>query len=119
MSIKNLIILFIFAITSPAVIAQTRTPIKTRTLEFTTTIAYITIDGMACQEGCADVIAENLAMAKGVQSAEVSYANSKAIIKFDDTRIKIKEIETIITATKVKDYVYAIKNTVLKNQIVR
>lgn len=119
MPIKNLVILFILAITCPILTAQTPSPIKTRSVEFTTTIAYVTIDGMACQEGCADVIAANLVKTKGIQSAEVSYSNSMAIITFDDTRIKIKEIETIITTTKVKDYVYAIKNKVLKNQIVR
>lgn len=119
MSVKNLIIILALAFASPVITAQTPTPTKTRTVEFTTTIAYVTIDGMACQEGCADTIAKNIEEAKGVQSALVSYTEGKAIIKFDNTLIKIAEIEDIIKGTKVKDYVYAIKNTVLKDQIVR
>ena len=119
MAVKNLIIILAFAFASPMITAQTPTPTKTRTVEFTTTIAYVIIDGMACQEGCADIIAKNIEEAKGVQSAKVSYAEGKAIIKYDDAHIKISEIEDIIKGTKVKDYVYVIKNTVLKNQIVR
>ncbi len=119
MSLKNLFFLFFLSFACPLIHAQEPSSIKTRTVELTTTIAYVTIDGMACQEGCADIIAKNLKETKGIQSAEVSYANGKAIIKFDDAKIKIKKIEDIITSTKVKDYVYTIKNSVLKNQIVR
>lgn len=116
MSIKNLAALLIFAFTAPVITAQTPSSINKQAVEFTTTTAYITIDGMACQEGCADTIAKNLEETQGIQSAEVSYDDGKALVKFDDSQIKLKEIEDIITSTKVKDYIYTIQNTVLKTQ---
>lgn len=119
MSIKSLLAILIFALASPMISAQMPAPEMTRSVEFTTTTAYITIDGMACQEGCANTIAKNLEETKGIQSAEISYDDGKAIVKFDDNLIQIAEIENIITSTKVKDYVYSIKNSVLKNSIVR
>lgn len=119
MSIKNLVALLIFAFATNVLIAQTPSSINKHAVEFTTTTAYITIDGMACQEGCADTIAKNLEETQGIQSAEVSYDDGKALVTFDDSQIKLKEIEDIITSTKVKDYIYTIKNTVLKNSIVR
>lgn len=119
MSLKNLIFLFVLTFTFPFMNAQEPTSLKTRTLELTTQIAYITIEGMACQEGCADTISKNLKETQGVQSAEVSYETGKAIIKFNDSFITLQKIEDIITGTKVKDYVYSIKNSTLKNQIVR
>ena len=80
--------------------------------------AIITISGMACQEGCADKIAENLLKTEGIVSAEVSYKAGEAIVQFDNLLITTKKIEQIITETKVKDYVYEIKKVIIKNEIV-
>lgn len=119
MSLKKIIFLFFFALTASFVQAQDLPTIKSRTVEFTTTTAYVTIEGMACQDGCADAIAVNLKETEGIQSAEVNYESGKAVINFDNTKIKMKEIEGIITDTKVKDYVYTVTNSVLRNKIVR
>ncbi|VAW15578.1 hypothetical protein MNBD_BACTEROID03-1889 [hydrothermal vent metagenome] len=77
--------------------------------------AVITIDGMACQEGCADTIKTNLDGIKGVRSAEVSYDKKEAVIAFDSNTVSIDDLKNTITNTKVKDYVYTIKNVVLQN----
>lgn len=76
----------------------------------------ITIEGMACQEGCADTIKMNLEDLKGVQSAEVSYDKKQAVVSFDKNTVSLDVLKNTITDTKVKDYNYTIKNVVLKNQ---
>jgi len=73
-------------------------------------IATITIDGMACQAGCADKIQENLEGLVGIHSANVSYDKGEAVVAFIPTKTNADEIRETITKTKVKDYVYTIKN---------
>ena len=68
----------------------------------------IGIDGMACQEGCADKIASNLKEKDGVISADISFNNKNGNIVFDPSLISIEEAKTIITGTKVKNYEYTI-----------
>ena len=70
----------------------------------------ITIDGMACQEGCADAIQRNLVELEGIQSADVSYDKGEAVVAFILGKTNADEIQKTITNTKVKDYVYTIKN---------
>ena len=73
-------------------------------------IATITIDGMACQAGCADVIQKNLEDLEGIRSAEVSYDKGEAVVAYIPGKTNAEEIRETITNTKVKDYVYTIKN---------
>ena len=73
-------------------------------------IATITIDGMACQAGCADVIQKNLEDLDGIRSAEVSYDKGEAVVAFIPAQTNADEIRKTITNTKVKDYIYTIKN---------
>lgn len=80
--------------------------------------ATITISGMACQEGCADKIAENLTKTEGVVSAEVSYETGEAIVQYDNLLITMDKIKQVITDTKVKEYVYSINKVIIKNEIV-
>jgi len=69
----------------------------------------VAIEGMACQEGCADTIAENLRKVEGINTAEVSYKTGEAIIEYDNSLISINGLKKIITDTKVKNYVYIVK----------
>ncbi|MDO6471171.1 heavy-metal-associated domain-containing protein [Maribacter sp. 1_MG-2023] len=73
------------------------------------------IDGMACQEGCADKISSNLMETEGVVSSEISFENKNGLITFDPTIISIEEIKAVITGTKVKDYVYTINTVTSKD----
>ncbi len=73
-------------------------------------IATITIDGMACQEGCADAIKKNLVDLEGIRSAEVSYDKGEAVVEFIPAKTNADKIRKTITNTKVKDYIYNIKN---------
>lgn len=75
--------------------------------------AIITIEGMACQEGCADAIRSNLKNLSGVHSAMVSFASGQANIEFNPKEISLDSLKSVITATKVKDYIYTIKEVVL------
>ena len=72
-------------------------------------VATNTIDGMACQAGCADKIQENLEDLVGIQSADVSYDKGEAVVAFILGKTNADEIQKTITNTKVKDYVYTIK----------
>lgn len=76
--------------------------------------AIVGIDGMACQEGCADKIGLNLQNAPGVIAAEVSYEKKEALVKFDPEVVSISELESVITSTKVKTYVYTINSITIK-----
>ncbi|MEP2058323.1 MAG: heavy metal-associated domain-containing protein [Maribacter litoralis] len=76
----------------------------------------IGIDGMACQEGCADKIASNLKEKDGVISADISFDNKNGNIVFDPSLISIAEVKSIITDTKVKDYNYTITSVNLQEK---
>ncbi|WP_291864924.1 heavy metal-associated domain-containing protein [Maribacter sp.] len=80
-----------------------------------TSLATITIKGMACQAGCADAIQENLLKIEGVEKAVVSYEEANAIVTFNTTKTSTTVITKTITDTKVKDYIYTIKNIEIKN----
>ncbi len=77
--------------------------------------AVISIEGMACQEGCADAINANLEKISGVISSEVSFATGQANINFNRNEISIDSLKSVITNTKVKDYVYSIKDVILED----
>ena len=78
--------------------------------------AIIVIEGMACQEGCADTIKANLKNIKGVQYAEVSYNKKQAVISYNKGTVTLDDLKNTITNTKVKEYTYTIKNVLLQNQ---
>lgn len=83
------------------------TPVKMKSV-------IIGIDGMACQEGCADKIAENLKHTAGVKSVEVSFIEKEAVIDYNPSVIALTDLKYIITNTKVKQYVYTINSVTLK-----
>lgn len=97
-----------------SIIAQDTTTENIEAVASHIQLATIEIEGMACQEGCADAIHKNLEMANGVLTTEVSYENKKAIISFDAELISATTLQKIITDTKVKDYQYSIKNITIK-----
>ncbi|TDS12675.1 copper chaperone CopZ [Maribacter caenipelagi] len=75
----------------------------------------VAIEGMACQEGCADKISSNLTDSDGVVSSEISFENKNGLITFQPTIITIEEVKAIITNTKVKDYNYTITSVTPQN----
>lgn len=77
-------------------------------------IVLVGIESVACQEGCADKISDNLNKADGVVSAVVSYDKKEAIITFDPETIPLEKVKNIITNTKVKDYTYSINKITVK-----
>lgn len=79
-------------------------------------IATITIEGMACQTGCADAIQSNLDEVEGIKSSEVSFEKGEAVIEFIPTKTNSNEIQETITNTKVKDYIYTIKNITINKK---
>lgn len=87
-------------------------PVKKPTIS----TAIVGIDGMACQEGCADKISANLLAIEGVVSATVSYDKKEAVITFDPNTVTAKKLETVITDTKVKEYVYTINTITIKEE---
>ncbi len=81
-----------------------------------TALANITIEGMACQAGCADAIQKNLQILEGINSAEVNYENGEALVVYIPTKTNPDIIQETITNTKVKDYVYSIKNITINTK---
>tara|TARA_R110000744_G_scaffold193675_4_gene312534 strand:- start:117 stop:440 length:324 start_codon:yes stop_codon:yes gene_type:complete len=80
------------------------------------TVVILEIDGMACQEGCADKIASNLNETEGVISAKVSFKDKKGVIVFHPNLVSIEDLKSKITNTKVKDYVYTINSVTIKEK---
>lgn len=117
MKTKTLYLLFFLAFSSAFMCAQESVENTVLTSEKITVI--ITIDGMACQEGCADAIGKNLKNTEGINSAQVSYESGEAIVQFDNSLVTINSLQKVITDTKVKDYVYVVKELVIKNEIIK
>lgn len=80
--------------------------------EFKTVL--ITIDGMACQEGCADTINTNLKNTQGVSSVFTSFETGAATVQYNPDFVSIDDLKLVITNTRVKDYIYTIKNVTIK-----
>lgn len=78
------------------------------------TSVIIEVEGMACQEGCADKISASLKETSGILVADVSYERKEAIIEFDPDILSLEDIKSIITNTKVKEYIYTIGKTTFK-----
>lgn len=72
-----------------------------------------TINGMACQEGCADAISANLKKVSGVYFAEVSFSTRLATIEYNANVVSVDSLKSVITNTKVKEYIYTIEEEVL------
>jgi copper chaperone CopZ len=81
-----------------------------------TTEVLIGIDGMACQEGCADKIALNLMEIEGVSSAVISFDQKNGIVVFDPKLTTIEDLKSAITNTKVKEYQYTINSVTIKER---
>lgn len=80
-----------------------------------TSTVIIELLGMACQEGCADKISANLKETSGIMVADVSYEKKEAIIEFNPDILSLEDIKLVITNTKVKEYIYTIGKTTLKD----
>ena len=112
MKTKRLYFLLAILFVSYSASAQEVSPTEKTKPAFQSVV--ITIDGMACQEGCADVINANLKNTTGVTSTATSFETGKAIIEFNPKLVSIDTIKEVITETKVKDYVYSITDVSLK-----
>ncbi|MEP2237510.1 MAG: heavy-metal-associated domain-containing protein [Maribacter sp.] len=109
----KILILFvsIFTLTTQVSLAQEGETIIVEDLVSDSNTILLNIEGMACQEGCADKISSNLMESEGVVSSDISFKNKSGLITFDPNIITLEEVKTIITDTKVKDYAYTITST--------
>lgn len=55
----------------------------------------ITIEGMHCAS-CASIISKNLKKEDGVLSSEVNFATGKAVVEFDESKIKLDKIKKVV-----------------------
>ncbi|MFK7812634.1 MAG: heavy-metal-associated domain-containing protein [Maribacter sp.] len=108
MKVKAIYLIFLFAFSSTFLSAQHSEEIFK---------IIVTVEGMACQEGCADTIADNLRKTEGIKTAEVSFETGEAIVEYDNGLISLNGLKKVITDTKVKDYVYTVKRVVSKTDI--
>lgn len=115
MKTKTVYLIFLLAFLSTFLTAQEA--IENAGIASEKITVTITIDGMACQEGCADTIAKNLKKTEGIYSAQVSYETTEAIVQFDSNLVTETIVKKVIADTKVKDYVYTVKKVVIKSKI--
>ena len=109
-----LINILMLCLTANILVAQGTTNTVAVIEPASSTVVTIEIDGMACQEGCADKIASSLNETEGVISAEVSFKDKKGVIVIDSNLVSIEDLKSIITSTKVKDYLYTINSVTIK-----
>lgn len=117
MKTKTIYLLFFLAFSSALISAQENN--QNATISSEKISAVITIEGMACQEGCADAIAKSLLETEGIDSAKVSYETKEALVQFDNSLVTINGLKKVITDTRVKDYVYVVKELVIKNETIK
>lgn len=111
MNFKTLILFVsIFTLSIQSSLAQEGETLPTEINVSDSTTLLLTIEGMACQEGCADKISSNLMERNGVVSADISYKNKSGVITFDPKVITEEEVKNIITGTKVKNYTYTVSS---------
>lgn len=58
----------------------------------------LSIEGMTCQMGCANVIENKLAESEGVQEAKVDFENKLATISFDKNKQTPESLSKIVEA---------------------
>ncbi|WP_171017365.1 heavy-metal-associated domain-containing protein [Maribacter sp. ACAM166] len=115
MKIKSFFsIIVITLLTTNVSFAQDNSNTTSTTAPIKITTAVVGIDGMVCQEGCADKISENLKSTEGVTSAKVSFKKKEAVIRYDPSLTSISDLKSIITNTKVKEYAYLINSVIIK-----
>lgn len=110
---KKNILVFFCATLFTAINLQAQNSSSSQKMSEATETVIITIEGMACQAGCADAISSNLKKVSGVHSALVSFTSGQADINYNPKEISLDSLKSIITGTKVKDYVYSIKDVIL------
>lgn len=111
MNFKTLILFVsIFTLSIQSSLAQEGETLPTEINVSDSTTLLLTIEGMACQEGCADKISSNLMERNGVVSADISYKNKSGVITFDPKVITEEKVKNIITGTKVKNYTYTVSS---------
>ena len=111
---KAIFSLMVLLLSSNLAFAQAKQNNTLATEQIKLTTVVIGIEGMACQEGCADKISQNLQNTTGVTAAVVSYENKEAVIKFNSELINPLQLKRVITETKVKDYIYTINAIAIK-----
>ncbi len=114
MKLKTLIVTLLIVFAS---CNSTKTPIsntENTIVNSGNSTAIIGIEGMACQEGCADTIQASLLQLDGVEKATISFEKAQGVVIFNAEKISADSILKTITNTKVKDYVYTIKDIEIK-----
>ncbi len=114
MNFRLLILITVFFGISSITIAQEVPTSTSNVTQHIMSTAILEIEGMACQEGCADKISSNLMETDGIASADVSYADKRAVISYDPSLVSIDAIESIITNTKVKNYAYTVNKVTIQ-----
>jgi len=114
MNFRLLILIAVFFGISSITIAQELPASTSNVTQYIMSTAILEIEGMACQEGCADKISSNLIETDGIASANVSYADKRAVISYDPSLVSIDAIESIIINTKVKNYAYTVNKVTIQ-----
>lgn len=70
------------------------------------TVAFMSIEGMSCEIGCARYINKNLSKTEGVLASEIDFEGNLAKVSFDPEKISAKDLAGIVN--KLNDGQYKV-----------
>ena len=68
----------------------------------------INIEGMSCEHSCAPTIQEKLSVTEGVEKAQVSFQDKKAVVTFDENIVKGEDLKKAVES--IEDGAYKVKS---------
>ena len=100
---KNIILIFVLSLGLSTMYGQTsNADTKSETTNTTMKTVKIKVDGMSCQQMCANGIDKKLKSTDGIKSSKTTLESGMSIVTFDASKISSKEIVTMIEERKYK-----------------
>jgi Cu+-exporting ATPase len=81
---------------------------ETNTIVVADATAVLSVEGMVCQHGCANYLAQEISSLDGVKDCSVSFEDSSAIISYDNSLVSETSFIDLINSTK--DSIYSVTN---------
>ncbi len=100
---KNILLIFVLSLGLSTMYGQTSSiDTKSETTNTTMKTVKIKVDGMSCQQMCANGIDKKLKSTDGIKSSKTTLESGMSIVTFDASKISSKEIVTMIEERKYK-----------------
>jgi copper chaperone CopZ len=100
---KNILLIFVLSLGLSTMYGQTSsTDTKSETTNTTMKTVKIKVDGMSCQQMCANGIDKKLKSTEGVKESKTTLESGMSVVTFDASKISPKEIVSLIEQRKYK-----------------